>query len=592
MEPVTGAGWGLEVLRFLEENPFVLLFATLALGTRLGRLRLGFVPLGSTAATLLVGLAISLAGFLGHGIRFSIPGLVTTVFLNLFMFAVGLKVGPQFFAGLRKDGAKGIVIAVVVCGANFAICLAGARLLGLPPGFAPGLISGSMTDTAVIGVATAAIESGSYQPPAGVSAPWVAGNVAAAYAVTYLFSLVGILLLVRYLPRVLGLDAPAAAREAEAGYAGAGAHLPSPGVEAAYALERTAVDVRAYRLENEALAGLRLHELSLRANAAVLQVLRDGAPLDPGADPVVERGDVLTVLTDVERLAAQAVAFVGPEVADEHARTAGVEVSDLVVTRPEFVGLTLEEASRRVRSSMAPAAGTLGRLFHPLALIRDGVPIPVWPGLRLERGDILRVAGRPTHAAQVGKLVGASVRVTTESDILTVALGLAAGYVAGTVGFEVGGIPLHLGAPAGVMLAGITISAVRARHPQFGGPVSEGARSLLQALGLDAFIAVVALNTAPNVVGAYSGGQVPALVALGLVAALVPPMLAWFVGRRLLGLNPAILAGAICGARHSTPALRVAQEEFASAIPAAGYPVAYAVSSVLVLVLGYLSLFL
>jgi putative transport protein len=188
--------------------------------------------------------------------------------------------------------------------------------------------------------------------------------------------------------------------------------------------------------------------------------------------------------------------------------------------------------------------------------------------------------------------VGATVRTTTESDLLTLALGSCVGYVVGTLSVDVGQVPVGLGAPAGVMLAGIVISALRSRNPLFGGPVSEGARSLLQTLGLDVFIAVVGVNTAASVAAAFASGDVVRLLAIGLVAGLVPPAVGWFVGRSLLDLNPSVLVGAICGARHSTPALRAAQEAAESAAPAIGYPVAYAVSSILVLVLGYLSLFL
>lgn len=578
-------------LHFLGASPFVLIFATLALGTRLGRVKLGFFTLGSTAATLLVGIAISLWAYLGFGLRYQVPALLTTVFLNLFMFAVGLKVGPQFFAGLRRDGAKGVVIAVVVAGLNFAIVLAGAKIFGLLPGFAPGLISGSMTDTAVIGVATSAIESGAYPPPAGMSGPDVAGNIAAAYAVNYLFSLIAIILLIRYLPRLLGFDARAAARAAEENYGAAG-QVAAAGTEAAYSFKRVSIDVRAYRVEAEEVAGLTVHELSLRADVPILQVLRGDTVLDLSANPVVEKGDVVTTVTDVARLVTGAQRFVGPEVADERARGVDLEVADLVVTRKEFEGLTLGEAADHVRRALAPGVERPGRLFHPLALIRAGATVPFWPGLRVERGDILRVLGQHSRTEQVGKLVGATVRLTKESDILTLAAGLALGYVAGTLRVTIGHIPLCLGAPAGVMLAGIAISALRTRHPLLGGPVSEGARSLLQALGLDVFIAVVALNTAPNVAGAYTGGHVSRLLAVGMVASLLPPLVAWAVGRKLLDLNPAILLGTICGARHSTPALRAAQEEAGSAVPAIGYPVAYAVSSVLVLVLGYLALFL
>jgi putative transport protein len=142
------------------------------------------------------------------------------------------------------------------------------------------------------------------------------------------------------------------------------------------------------------------------------------------------------------------------------------------------------------------------------------------------------------------------------------------------------------------MLAGILISTLRSRYPLFGGPVSEGARSLLQDLGLDLFIAVVALNTAPNVANAFSGGGVLKILAVGLTASIIPPLVAWVVGLKLLKLNAAVLMGALCGARFSTPALRAAQEETNSAISGVGYPVPYAVTAVLVLVAGYLALFL
>ena len=371
-------------LDFLGSNPFVLLFATLALGTLLGRLKIGFLTLGSTAATLMVGIAVSVWAFVGYNIRYAIPGLITTVFLNLFMFAVGLKVGPQFFAGLRRDGVKGVAIAVVVVVLNFTIAVAGAKIYGLMPGFAPGLMSGSMTDTAVVGVATSAVESGTYQPPSGVTAAEVTGNIAAAYAVTYLFSLIAIILLVRYLPHILNLDIKAAARAAEKSYSGGDGHLPSAGTEAAYALKRVSVDLRAYRVEMDEVIGLTVHDFSLKAQVPVLQILRGNDLLDLSTNPVVEKGDVITVVTEVDRLVSGGQR-VGPEVADERARGVDLEVADLVITRKEFDGLTLKEATDRVRRALSPGVEIPGRLFHPVALIRDGEPVPVWPGLQVTR---------------------------------------------------------------------------------------------------------------------------------------------------------------------------------------------------------------
>jgi putative transport protein len=579
------------ILDFLGAQPFVLLFLTLALGSVVGRRKLAGISLGSTAGTLLVGILISLAAFLWYDIRYQVPSLLTTVSLNLFMFAVGLKVGPQFFAGLRMDGLKFVIVALVVVLLNFAIAFGAGKALGLAPGFATGLIAGSMTDTAVIGAATGAVESGSYRPSEGVTPETVIGNVAAGYAITYLFSLIGIILLIRYLPRLSGIDARQAAREAEESYGGGEGALPTVGTDPAYAMPKLGVDVRAYRVENPRIFGLRLHEVSVRADVPILQLLREGTVVDLNTDPVFQAGDVVTVCADIDRMLARG-AEIGSEVADPQARQVELEVADIVVTRKELVGLTLKEVVERVRRAVFPGAEQAGRLAQVVGYIRAGELLPAYPNTVVQRGDIARILGPRSRIDQIGRHTGMVVRASTVSDILTLALGLAIGYIIGYLHVVIGGIPISLGTPAGVMLAGIAISTLRSRYPLFGGPVSEGARSLLQDLGLDLFIAVVALNTAPSVAGAFTSGGVLGIMAVGISAALIPPVVGWFVGIKLLKLNAAVLQGALCGARFSTPALRAAQEEAGSAIPAVGYPVPYAITAVLVLVSGYLALFL
>jgi putative transport protein len=389
-----------------------------------------------------------------------------------------------------------------------------------------------------------------------------------------------------------GIDARAAAREAEQGYGGGTSQIPTLGADVASAMPALSVDVRAYRVENEKLVGASVHELSERGDAPVVRLMRDGKILDLAGDPKVQRGDLITLLTDVQRLVTLAQTAIGPEVADAEARRVDLEVADLVVTNKALVDLTAQEVVERVRREVFPEAERVGRLVQIVSYIRAGEPYPAYPATRVQRGDIARVIGPKNRIDRMGKFVGAVVRATTVSDVLTIALGLALGYIIGYLHVNIAGIPISLGTPAGVMLAGILISTLRSRYPLFGGPVSEGARSLLQDLGLDLFIAVVALNTAPNVANAFSGGGVLKILAVGLTASIIPPLVAWVVGLKLLKLNAAVLMGALCGARFSTPALRAAQEETNSAISGVGYPVPYAVTAVLVLVAGYLALFL
>ena len=154
------------ILNFLHSQPLMLLFLALGVGAILGRVRLGIVTLGSTASTLLAGLVISAAVYFETGQKFKVPGEIDTIFLQLFIFAIGLKVGPQFFSGLRREGFHLIAIGLVTATLNFALVVGAAELLDFAPGFAAGAISGSYTITAVIGVASGAVDSGVYALPA------------------------------------------------------------------------------------------------------------------------------------------------------------------------------------------------------------------------------------------------------------------------------------------------------------------------------------------------------------------------------------------------------------------------------------------
>jgi putative transport protein len=101
------------VFEFLAAQSFITLFVVLGLGHLLGRLRIGFFSPGSTAGALLVALLVGSLAFEMAGVRFAIPDLLTTLFLALFTYAVGLRVGPQFVEGIRQEGARLIVLVLV-----------------------------------------------------------------------------------------------------------------------------------------------------------------------------------------------------------------------------------------------------------------------------------------------------------------------------------------------------------------------------------------------------------------------------------------------------------------------------------------------
>ena len=569
------------LFKLLADHPLLFIMISLALGYPLGRVRFLGITLGTVAGSLLVGLILSNIAFLGFDIRYQIPGLMSTFALIMFMYAMGLRVGPQFFSGLARHGAGLILIAVIAAVSGWLITMIGVNLAGLAPGFAPGILGGSFTVTAALGVAQTAITSGAYKPPEGMTTEAVLGNMSAGYAVTYVLSQIFTILLIKYLPRMFGRDPVKAGREAEEAYGAGRGAAPLPGTDEAYQMGYSPLDIRAYRLEYEGWIGKKPSELFEQEEVPVLRIIRDGQVLELQEDPPLQKGDIITVRADVaEHIADGRV--VGPEVVDEQARRIEMEVAEVVVGDKRYAGRTIEEIGQE-----------FGYGLYLQALFREGEQMPVLPDVAVEVGDVLRLSGPAWVIDYVAKKLGAEpVRATITTEVTSMAIAIAIGYAVGLISINIGGIPFSLGTAAGVMLAAIIVATLRARNPRFGGPVNEGARSLLQDIGLSIFVVVLGGNVGPSIIDAFQGPTVVWLVVLGLVVALLPPVLSWLYGFYVLKMNPAVLAGAIAGARVHTVSLRAAQEEAQSITPGIGFPVPYALSTVLILIGGYLAMLL
>jgi len=139
---------------------------------------------------------------------------------------------------------------------------------------------------------------------------------------------------------------------------------------------------------------------------------------------------------------------------------------------------------------------------------------------------------------------------------------------------------------------GIFVSYFRSVNPEFGGAVNEGARTFLQDIGLNMFVAVLAANVGPKIATAFGGTTVLRLALIGSAAALLPVIAAYVVATKVFGLNSVLADGACTGARNSTPGLNAICDRSKSSIAAVAYPVPYALGIVLALVGGYLSMIL
>ena len=340
------------IVSALREHPELAVFLTLAVGFFIGRLRIGSFSLGTVVGTLLAGVLIG-------QLDITVPVVVKNIFFDLFLFTTGYKVGPQFFRGLRKDALPQLGVTLVLCVSCLLSAYAAARILGYDVGTAAGLLAGAFTESTVIGTAADAIGR---LDLADAEKTALVNNIPVAYAVTYL---IGTAFIVWFLPNVgpwlMRINLKEEARKLQAQIAGGEEH--EPGVQSAF----QHFAVRAYRVTSERLINKTIAEIEALppdARVFISRVRRAGDILEATPDLVIEKDDVIAVMTRAEVLMARGIS-IGPEVDDKALLDFPTEVLDVVITNKAVVGKSITELA-----ALKAAHGVFLR-----KLVRLGQPI-------------------------------------------------------------------------------------------------------------------------------------------------------------------------------------------------------------------------
>ncbi|HEY8370626.1 MAG TPA: transporter [Thermodesulfobacteriota bacterium] len=559
--------------QFLADNPYILLFLAVGLAIWVGRFSVKGYGLGAVAAAIIVGCGLSTFASL-YGVELTLDNFVKSLFYYLFMYGVGLRVGPSFVNSIKGDGVKFLVLAVVSSVLGLTLVVAGARLFDLPIGAAGGMLAGSQTMSAAIGSAEQAVTSGVVRLPEGTTAEQASAMIALSYGITYIWGTVGIILICKYLPRWWGVDAKAAARQYEDEYgvrnvddAGLSGYRP--------------FGLRAYRLENRAMVERTVGDL-LREHPEykVANVVRDGESIGAGTDIVLHRGDVVALGGRIEAL-TEKMGLIGPEVPDVRALNIPLDAAEILVTNRAVEGKPLKE----FRTADFAGQIQLGRIE------RAGVPIPIGLETKLQRMDVLTVAGLKGAVERAAALIGRIARPNSTTDLFTLAAGMILGFLIGLIQFPAFGAKVGLGNAGGLLLSGVIVSSVASRL-RFFGNTPNAARNILEDLGLIVFVVIVGINAGSSLLAQLTGALAAKIFLVGFVACTIPPFIVWAIGYHLFKINPAVLMGGVAGARsHSGPA-REAAKEIDSSVPWIGFPVGYAVSGVLLTVFGYFAMML
>ena len=555
------------VIHLLRQHSELAIFLTIAAGFWIGKIKVGQFSLGIVTSVLLVGVLVG-------QLNITIEEPVKSVFFLLFLFAIGYKVGPQFFRGLKKDGLPQVGFAVLMCVGCLVITWILALIMGYNAGEAAGLLAGAQTISAVIGVADDTIN--------GLNISTEQKNnminiIPVAYAVTYIYGTAGSAWVLSSLgPKMLGglEKVKAACKELEAKMGTSEAD--EPGFEHA----RRPVVFRAYTIENDWFGngktveqlesyfisqGKRLFVERMRHNHTIINEILPGQ--------LLQKGDEV-VLSGRREFAIGEEDWIGEEVIDPQLLDFPVEVLPVMIHKKPYANRKLEF----IRKQPFMHGVSVRRIK------RAGIDIPVFAQTMVDSGDTLELVGLKKEVETAAKQLGYIDRPTNATDMVFVGIGILIGGVIGALAIHIGGVPISLSTSGGALIAGLVFGWLRSKHPTFG-QIPESSLWVLNNVGLNMFIAVVGISAGPSFIqGLKEVG--PMLFIFGILATSLPLLLGLILARYVFHFHPALALGCTAGARTTTAALGAIQEAVDSETPSLGYTVTYAVGNTLLIIWG------
>lgn len=550
----------------LRAHPELAIFLTLFAGFWLGRLKIGKFSLGTVTSVLLVGVLVG-------QLNITVDGPMKAVFFLLFLFAVGYKVGPQFFRGLKKDGLPQVAFAVLMCIVSLVAPLVLAKIMGYHVGEAAGLLAGSQTISAVIGVAQDTINQ--LDVSQAQKATYI-NAIPVAYAVTYIFGTAGSAWILASLgPKMLGglakVKADCKTLEAMMG----ASEMDEPGFTAAL----RPVVFRAYKITNDwfkegkQVVELENYLFNNEKRLFVERVRQQGVVKEVSPGLLLQLGDEV-VLSGRREFIIGEEDWIGPEVIDAQLLDFPAETLPVMVTHRTFAGETIDA----IRAQ---------KFMHGVSIRsikRAGISVPVLTKTVVDAGDILEITGLKHEVESAAKQIGYVDRPTNQTDMIFVGLGILVGGLIGALAIHLGGVPISLSTSGGALIAGLFFGWLRSKHPTFGG-IPEPSLWVLNNVGLNMFIAVVGIAAGPSFVTGFKEVGF-SLFIVGALATAIPLISGLLMARYLFKFHPALSLGCTAGARTTTAALGAIQDAVESDTPALGYTVTYAIGNTLLIIWG------
>ena len=527
---------------YLLKNLTVTLFICLSLGYYLGKVKIRSFTVGATAGSLIVGLLVGVFiqqfAFADAGSHTIVSGPIKDIFFALFCFTIGFEVGPGFFGSLKATGLKIIILSVIFAAAGLGSVYVLSKVFHLDAGYGAGLIAGALTQSAVLGVVDEALSA----------------NASVAYAITYVFGTIGVILFIKKIgPAMLRKDLFVITKEKIDSLSASQKSVKEDG-------SSSMIQVRAYEVTSASeYCGLSVEEMEEKNEfpLEIEAVYRNGEYLTGSSGFTLQPGDVIQVVGSIKAL----------DTADNRGLN---EVSD-----SRYFQIKLINCEIVLTQDFTPEVDQL-LSDHGILLKNHGQK------QSLKKHSIIAVTGSAKAIAHVAKQIGYIKEDGDSTDIPLMTLLVAAGLIIGAIGIS----SFSLGSAA-VLLIGMLTGWFYNSRPKHG-YIPSSARWILKNIGLNMFIVVTALNVSGSFMHSLSGlgTKVFVLLLAGALTTLIPYAVSLLFGKHVLKINDADLLGGLCGCGTCSAGLNALTEETNSSVFAIGYAPGCAAGNILLVVIA------
>ncbi len=537
--------WFIEIF---TEQTFVQATLVLALicaaGLALGQIKIKGISLGVT----FVFFAGILAGHLGLKINQDMLTMLQNFGLILFIYALGVQVGPGFFSSFKEGGVKLNLLGIFLMVTGTAMAVILHWTTGISIGDMMGLLSGAVTNTPMLGAAQQALLQVKPDNIAG------ANNMAMACAVGYPFGLIGMILCVIFLRAIIGKKGKKSQDHAS---------------------DNTFV--AEYQVSNPAVFGKTIMEIRKNADChfVISRIWKDGKVIIPTSETIIEENEHLLVTSgksDVERVKTL---FGQKEDVDWNKK--GIDWNSIdnqlisrkvLVTKPELNGVKL--GSLRLRNSYG---------INITRVTRAGIDLLPSRSLRLQLGDKLTIVGEERAIENVSTRLGNQAKELSNPNLFAIFVGIVLGLILGSIPFAFPGMsmPVKLGIAGGPIIVGLIMGAFGPRmHLSI--YMSRSANLMLRQLGLTIYLAGLGLSAGAGFFDTVFTAEGLKWVIISLGLAIVPVLITAFVAGKLFKTDYSDNIGMLCGAMANPFALDFADPDGEGEDPAVAYATVYPAS--------------